>query len=241
MPIPLEVAAAVSGGLGLLQTGLGLSSRAKAKKRLREAQSFYEENKYEIPESARAALGVAERQAGTLRLPGEDIARARIGETVASGVGAAREAATSSSDVLSVLSSLYGGQISAERGLAEQAAQRYDVNQAQLRDALGRMAQFEQEEFKYNVLMPYQQMLGQAEAYGARGAQELSSGLSSLGGTLGGLVQAESARSGQQGLLDRLGIGRFGQVNPINMQQLAPIGSGQLPYTPPITNQLVGF
>lgn len=184
----------VGGATGLLQTGMGIADRAKGKRKLREAQSFYQKNKYDIPESARAALGVGERQASSMRLPGEDIARARQQAVTSRGVGAAQQAATSSSDVLTMLSSLYGNEAVAEQNMAMAGAERFDRNQQQLQRALGIMGGYEDQRWKYNVLSPYQQMLGQAEAYQTRGTQELSAGLSALGSTAGAAAQMGGAQ-----------------------------------------------
>lgn len=188
---------------GAIQTGIGIADRIKGKKLLKDAQSFWEKNKFQIPESAKSALGLAERQAQTFRLPGEDIARAEIGATTASGVGAAKDVATSSSDVLNVLSSLYGGEQQQQRDLAMTGAQRYDQNQAILTQELGRMAGWENQKWTYNSLYPYQQMLGQAEAYQTRGAQEIAMGLNAIGGGAGDLMQLNSAEQQNQDFMNQ--------------------------------------
>lgn len=234
----LLTASIIGGASGLLQLGLGIGSRAKGKRKLREAESFYAKNKYDIPESARSALGVAERQASGVGLPGEDLYRARLGESTAAGVGAAKEAATSASDVLSVLSSLYGGQMQGEQDIALEAARRYDVNQANLQQALGTMAGFEERKWNYNVYEPYKRMLGQAEAYQQRGSQEISSGLGTLGGVAGGLTQVGSAQQGLQGLMSTYGINPQG-VADYRLQQ-SRVGLGTINpntgYVPPTLN-----
>lgn len=178
---------------GLAQTGIGLWDRMRGEKKLKEAQSFYEKNKYQIPESAKAALGVAQRQASTLRMPGEDIARSRLGETTSRGVGAAQQAATSSSDVLTMLSQLMGQQAQGEQDIAFQGAQRYDRQQANVQQELGRMSDLERERWQYNVLAPAQQMFAQAEALQTRGTQEMSAGLGAIGGTAASGTQMAGA------------------------------------------------
>ena len=92
--------AAIGGTIGL---GFGIADRIKGKRKLKEATSFYEEHKKTIPEAAKAALGSAERGAQGFRLPGEDIRRSQIAQATAGGVGAAQQAATSSSDVLAIM------------------------------------------------------------------------------------------------------------------------------------------
>ena len=194
----MAIGAAIGAISGLAQVGFGIADRIKGKRKLKEATSFFEENKYDIPPAAKASLGVAERQAQGFRLPGEDIRRAQISQATAGGVGAAQQAATSSSDVLSVLSGLYGQQQTAEQNLAISGAERYDANQAQLQKSLGMMAGYEDVEWQQNVLAPYQQMLGQAEAFSSRGGAGIGAGISGIGATGAGMMQMQ----GEQGRFD---------------------------------------
>ena len=160
----------------------------------------------QIPEEAKAALGIAERGAMSPTLPAEDLRRAQIGERVAEGVSAGQGAATSSSDVLSLLSNLYGQSMGAEQNLAIEGAERYDRNQSALRGELGRMADWEQQKWNYDVLMPYQQMLGQAEAYSQRGAQEIGMGMGAIGGAASDYVTGTSANQMYEEFLKSKGI-----------------------------------
>jgi hypothetical protein len=199
------IAELITGGLsGLISTGLGIADRVKGKRKLEEAQDFYSKNKHQIPESLKASLQSAEQSAQGFRLPGEDIRRAEIAEATAGGLGAAQQAATSSSDVLSVLAGLYGSQQAQERGLAVEGAERYDRNQAMLRDELGRMAQAEDEKWKYQVLYPYDQMLNQAQAYSERGAAGIGAGLGTIGEAAGSYMQLSSAEQQYQDFLNRM-------------------------------------
>lgn len=185
---------AIAGGVaGLAQLGMGIADRIKGKRKQKEAQSFYEQNKYAIPEAAKGALGVAERQAQGVRLPGEDIRRAQMQQATAGGVGAAQQVATSASDVLGVLGGLYGQQQAGEQGLAIEGARRYDINQQQLQKSLGMMGQYQDIEWQQNVLAPYQQMLGQAETLQTRGAQGIGAGLGAIGGAAAGQMQMAGA------------------------------------------------
>ena len=192
---------------------------------MEEAQSFYEENKYKIPEGAKAALGVAERQAGGLRLPGEDILRSRAAEATSGALGASQQAATSSSDILNTLGDVYGRQQEREQDILLQGVNRYDRNQTALRGELGRMAGFEETKWKYTGLMPYQQMLGQAQMISERGAGGLSGGLGAAGETAAMQSQAAGAQSSYQNYLADLGVTK-GDINPQNrlerMESLPP-------------------
>jgi hypothetical protein len=222
------IGAAVGAASGLLQTGMGIADRIKAGKERRRAQAFFEENKYAIPESARAALGVAERQAAGVRLPAEDLRRAQMAEATAAGVGAAQQAATSGADVLGALSGLYGQQQRAEQGMAIAGAERFDRNQAMLRQELGRMADLEREKWQYNVLYPYQQMLGTAEALGTRGAMGIGAGLGAVGEAAGGYAQLQSAERGLADLQAQAGLTMGDITGARPMQRMTPIGTPQL-------------
>ena len=225
--------AAVGAVGGLAQVGFGIADRIKGKRKLKEAQSFYEENKFAIPEAAKAALGSAERQAAGVRLPAEDLRRAQIAQATAGGVGAAQQAATSSSDVLGVLSGLYGQQQTAEQELAISGAERFDRNQAMLRGELGRMSDLERERWQYNVLYPAQQMFGQAEALQSRGAQGIGAGIGAIGQAGAGFMQLQSAEAQNQAFMQQMGLGQQAQqVQQPNVYdpQYSNVNQQQKPY-----------
>lgn len=175
----------IGAGLGVLEAGMGIVKNIQANKRRKEAQSFFDQNKYKIPESAKSALGVAERNASSVTLPGEDIARSRIGETTARGVSDSRTAGTSASDILAQMASLYGNEQRQTTNLGLQGAQRFDQNQRFLGQALNNMANYETKKWEYNVLYPYQQMMGQAGQLNAQGNQMIGQGVGQVGQAVG--------------------------------------------------------
>lgn len=197
MAVPL-IAAGVAAASSLAQLGIGLSDRAKGRKQREKAQSFFEENKYAIPESAKAALGVAQRGAETFGLPGQDIAEAKLGESVASGIGAARRAARTPSEILASVTGMVGQQMEQQQNLALDAARNYQLQQQNLQGQLGRMAGFEEERWRSNVLYPYQQQMTGAGQLAERGTAGLSAGISGLGQTAAGLGQYMGAQQGFQ-------------------------------------------
>lgn len=224
---------------GLAQTAMGIADRIKGNHKLKEAQDFYSKNKFELPESAVAALDVAERQAQGIRLPGEDIRRAQIAEATAGGVGAAQQAATSSSDVLGLLSSLYGQQQNAEQNLAIAGAERYDRNQQMLGSELNRMAELEKEKWQQNVQYPYIQMLGQAEAYQSRGAAGIGGGLNTLGETAGAYMNLASEEQMFQDYLKKMGLGTESpNTNFIPKTKMISVGAGR--FNPNIDTKTLG-
>lgn len=189
------IGAAIAGAGSLLGAGLGVADMIKAGKLQKKAQSFFEKNKYDIPESAQASLDIAQRRAGEYGLAGQPLIESNIKQSTAQGVGAAQEAGQSSSDVLAMLSSLYGNQQAQMQNLGVTAAQDYETKQRELQSALGTMAGYEDQKWQYNVLYPYEQMLNQASAYGTRGRQQLQSGLGGLASVGMGLEQMNRADS----------------------------------------------
>lgn len=205
--LPLIAAAGISAGLGLLQTGLGIGKAAKASRTRKKAQSFFEANQYKVPESATAALGVAQRQASGLSLPGESQIRSKLGETTATGVQQARNVGTSSADILGMMSGLYANQQRQETGLGIQAANRYDQNQRYLGQALNDMAGYEDKKWQYNVLYPYQQMMGQAGQLSGQGNQMISSGVGQIGGAAAAYMQSKAIQAPITAAEQALGLG----------------------------------
>lgn len=221
----------VGGVSGTAMTGVGLRDLKKAKEQREKADDFWANNKYEIPEAATSALNVAERQAGSYRTPYEDIQRERLGASTAQGVGAASNVATSSGDMMAFLADLYGGQQRGEQNIAMAGAERYDAQQNALQQELGRYAGYEEEDFRFNKLMPYLQMLDRAEALGTRGAKYIGQGVSTMSG-VGSSAMSEygSKMDYNQFLQDRTGGGSNAQSSQQGVQQgsdLQQWGSGQ--------------
>lgn len=185
----------VGAGLGVLQAGLGIAKSIKAGKIRKKAQSFFEQNQYEIPESAQAALGVAQRQASGVFLPGESQIRARLGETTATGINQMRNVGTSSADILGSMAGLFANQQRQEGQLGIQAANRYDTNQRYLGQALGQMAQYEDKKWTNNVLYPYQQMMGQAGQLSGTANQMISGGVGQIANVGAAYMQGQGIMS----------------------------------------------
>ena len=204
--LPLLAAAGVSAGLGLLQTGLGIGKSIKANKTRKRAQSFFEANQYKVPESATAALGVAQKQASGVSLPGESNIRAGLSESTATGVNQARDVGTSSADILGMMSGLYANQQRQENNLGVQAAGRYDTNQRYLGQALNDMAGYEDKKWQYNVLYPYQQMMGQAGQLSGQANQMISRGLGQVAGAGASYMQGQAIQAPVTAAEDSLGL-----------------------------------
>ena len=226
-----------TGALGGIQSALGFGARRKARRMRKRAQRKFEANQFQIPESAKAALEQSQRRASEVGLAGQDVMEAQIGQTTAQGVGQAQEAATSSSDILGALSSLYGNQQMQQQQLGLQAAQQYEQNQLALQQSLGQMANWEQEKWKYNVLYPYQQQMAAAGQMRTEGTQMINQGIGTIAGAAGGMMQVGAAQQGLQ--QQQLAMQKLG--NPV-MQAQQPIGAiqntqGLMPMSNPYQQQ----
>ena len=212
-------------GVGLVQAGLGVAKDIKANKKRKQGQSFFDKNKFEIPESAKGALSLAQRQASSVTLPGEDLTRARLGETTARGVGAAKTAGTSSADILAHLSSLFGNEQRQDTGLGIQGANRYDANQRYLGQALNNMAGYETKKWQYNVLYPYQQMMGQAGQLEGQGNQMISSGVGMVGSAAATYGQMNAADKNLEAIRTQMGLGsKYARKPPdLGFSSMTPI------------------
>lgn len=204
----------MSGVSGLASIGMGIADRVKAKKERKSAQSFFEENKFTIPEGAQGALSSAERQASGVRLPAEDIRRAQIQESTAGGLGALQQAGTSAADVLSGISGLYQGEQRAMQGLAVEGAERYDRNQSMLRGELGRMADWENLRWQKNIEQPYMQSMARAGQLEDRGTSMIGGGLNAIGSAAGAYSQLSSAESQYQDFLNNMVGGSQANSDP---------------------------
>jgi hypothetical protein len=193
---PLTIGAAAVAGVGsLIGIGTGAADKRRGRKQREKAQSFFEENKYAIPESAQAALKSAQIQAQTVSLPGQDIAEARLGESVSRGISQAKRVARTPSEVLASVTGLVGQQMQGEQNLALDAARNYQMQQQNLQGQLGRMAQLDDQKWQYNVLYPYQQQMTGAAQLQDRGTAGINAGIQGLGQIAGGFAQMEGSQN----------------------------------------------
>ncbi len=241
----LVVGAAISLGLGALKTGLGFGKKAKAKRMKRRAQATFDKNKFDVPESAKASLQSAQRRASKVGLAGQDIIEAQMGQSTAQGVKQAQSAATSSSDVLGMLSSLYGNQQLQQQNLGLQAAQQYDKNQIALQSSLGQMANWENQNGNITYYIHINNKWAAAGQMRSEATNTINAGISGIASSASSLVGGLSAANGLS--QQSLGMQKMGNtvmsapqhmatqpiVNPYNQGQL----EGQQPFIQNSYNQ----
>jgi hypothetical protein len=133
-------------GLGL-SAGSAIFQGVKGIQQTREAKEMQKNLgarvNYQIPEEARKALGLYQNMAVSQSMPGQQLMQNMIDMQQAKAVGGATRAATSSQDLLGVMTNLgeQGMQQQQELGLA--AAQNYTQRQQDLAGAYGTMANYQ--------------------------------------------------------------------------------------------------
>ena len=131
------------------------------------------------------------------------------------------------------MAGLYAGEQRGEVDLGLKAATRYDANQAMLRGELGRMAGYETEKWKYNVLYPYQQMMETAGQMQGQGSQMISGGIGQIGGAAGAYMQGLSLDKQIAMQEKALGLGGNGTATAPLWTQQTINGIAQPDYTNP--------
>ena len=190
MPLP-GLALGISAGLGALKFGSGLLQQRKGAKIRRAAQRKYEANPFQIPEEVLRALRTSEVIAAQTELPGQDVLEEQIAGATGGALQSMREAALTPQELMEgatgAFQNLY---VAPMRDIAIRGAERYDRNQAQLLNQLGQVGQYRTEEWKQNILAPYQAAMQTAGQMSAAGQQNLFSGVSDIAGGVANFAMA---------------------------------------------------
>lgn len=118
---------------------------------------------YETPMSAKKSLALSQ-QMGTQGLVGRSIMEDRLRGSTAGAVRSAKEIATTPSSKLAAITSVYGKEMEGmeDIGIADAQARLNASNQ--LMNAYGAMAGYEDKEFSYNKVAPYEEAMAAASA-----------------------------------------------------------------------------
>jgi hypothetical protein len=154
--------------IAVAQAAIGAGQLISAGAKRRKAKKNFQE--FQIPGSAKAYLDKATSIASQRGIPGADIYRNNALGSASRAVETAGRAAGSSSDVLNVLSKVYGqNYMDFEKNMAVSGEQAYQRNQGILTNAMRYMAGLEQQRWQYNELYPYMQEMGAAGQMDAAG------------------------------------------------------------------------
>jgi hypothetical protein len=134
--------------------------------------SKQEQSKYEIPDSAKRQLSIAELLAADKKLPGQDLLEQKIGETTANAIKTAKEIGAPA-QVLDVLGKLVTKENTAKQEIGVAAANNEVSMKRNLANTLGMMSGLEDKKWMLNEYQPYQEAMGAASALQESGTQNM--------------------------------------------------------------------
>lgn len=148
---------------------------------------------YEIPESAKQALALAQRQAGS-DMPYQKSMQNAMDLQQAKALGGATRAATSSQDLLGMMTNLGEKGMEQQQDIGMAAGQRYDTMQGVLQNALGTMAGYQEKQRADQQQNWYEKAQAAAAMRGA-GMQNTMGGLMGAGMAAGSFLSTPEAQA----------------------------------------------
>jgi len=150
--------------------------------------------KFDIPDSAEAALANAERNASSRYMPGQTNLQTQLNQGTANTTSDVLRTARSPQDVLAALTSIHATNQKGQNEIGFQAAQNFNQRQADLRGQQGIMSGWENKRWENDVLNKFLRDSSAASALknaGIRnkyeGAKAGFNALGSVAGSVGGL------------------------------------------------------
>lgn len=147
---------------------------------------------YEIPEAAKQALALAQRQAGS-DMPYQKSMQNAMDLQMAKSLGGATRAATSSQDLLGMMTNLGEKGLEQQQDIGMAAGQRYDAMQAALQNSLGTMASYQEKQRADQQQNWYEKAQAAAAMRGA-GMQNTMGGLMGFGQAAGSFLATPEAQ-----------------------------------------------
>lgn len=167
----------------LLKAGLGAWQMFKGGQFAKEKRP-----EYEIPESAKQSLGIAESLATQRELPGQSILEDKMRSATAGGISRMAEVSDSPAAMLGNISKMVANENQAKNQLGVNAATYYQQNQRNLQGALDRFGQYELQKWNYDQAKPYDEAMHAAAMMREGGMQNIVGGVAS---GISGLISSD--------------------------------------------------
>jgi hypothetical protein len=181
------MAAFVAAIPALISAGVGIWQTLKANKLAKE-----ERPDYQIPQSEKDALSIAQQLATQRELPGQDIMEQNIRSGTASGISRMTEVADSPAMLLGNIANMVGKENQSMNQLGIASANYYTQNQRNLQSSLQRMGQQELSKWQYDEMKPYEEAMHAAATMREGGLQNI------VGGVKGAVAGVMSANQNAQ-------------------------------------------
>ena len=151
---------------------------------------------YEIPESEKRALGVAEGLASQTRLPGQSAIEGRLDQTTANSLATIERMGYGGASDINAASRAYGNQQDKETELGVAAAGFNIQNQKNLEQALNKMAVYEDKQWQLNEQQPFLDDSRAKAALYEGGMQNLVGGFKDTAGGVSNILLADAMKTG---------------------------------------------
>lgn len=151
---------------------------------------------YEIPESEKRALGVAEGLASQTRLPGQSAIEGRLDQTTANSLATIERMGYGGASDINAASRAYGNQQDKETELGVAAAGFNIQNQKNLEQALNKMAVYEDKQWQINEQQPFLDDSRAKAALYEGGMQNLVGGFKDTAGGVSNILLADAMKTG---------------------------------------------
>lgn len=172
-------AAAIGGGISLLNMGIG---GLQARRGRKEYESLMRRlPKYQMQQEYQGNVNLA-KEAYIEGMPGKDIARNMLYASTEAGLSRIEEAATSSTDLLGATTDLYSKQLDKLNEQAFAEAQVKTANLERLMNANYNLAGEKTKQWEYNEWLPSQMKLNISSSKFGGGQQQFQAGLQNLAG-----------------------------------------------------------
>jgi len=151
---------------------------------------------YEIPESEKRALGVAEGLASQTRLPGQSAIEGRLDQTTANSLATIERMGYGGASDINAASRAFGNQQDKETELGVAAAGFNIQNQKNLEGALSRMATYEDKQWQINEQQPFLDDSRAKAALYEGGMENLVGGFKDTAGGVSNILLADAMKTG---------------------------------------------
>lgn len=176
-----EIAGAAIGGIGsLFKLGMGISQMIEGKKiqRQLDAQGRPIET---TPKAFKEVEGLVRSQYLDPRMMGETAMKEAIAARGANQIQNIQNTAGSGADALMAYNLSNNNTDKQMMDLGVRSAQQQQMDYQKLLQTLGQKAQYEQSQFKNNIMKPYEEKAAQAAALRGAGMQNTSNGINDAG------------------------------------------------------------
>lgn len=179
---------------------LSLAKANAQRKQMREFENV-EMPKFQIPEAIQQQVNQSRYLASMRELPGQNLMEAKLGQNTAKGISQLQNVAANPADLAANVARLYNAQNEGIQNIGIKAGQNWLGQQAQLSNSLNNLGQWQQKQFEFNEVAPYDYAKSAEAALREASYRNLSSAVrdvASLGSATSNYFQTKNAMEQQR-------------------------------------------